>query len=569
MNPLNRLLRFLFRVPEGNLSPDERELAEVLLWLNWVMMIGSAISFVYIVLPDVSTVPAIVILIFEISFFLSMFVVIRTYRVNLAVYMTVAYTVIVPIMAMRLANDSEVASTLTLILPVAMAGALLRHMQVNLVGAILLTFVFVDALLDVQSGKFTGQFGFQQGLQVAIILLLGLSIESIFASRRNRLISTSESDVTRLEGALQLLSGVDNQTSEDDLLRGGVNYLRSTFGFDVVQVYVADEEGQLTHIVRVGMRDLDRSRLDEPLSFGTTHPIADAARLKTTIVIGPDAPINRRAYQLPGVRYSLAVPIVLGQNVLAVVDIQNTADTPFQPESIKLISLFARDLAAIWSLVHSMSASRQMIHEQDRMISRLESQMAQFDARTSVNTSSAWADYIGRTPGSVVGYDMQSDGVLRLAKNMPEYMRRALESGEIYTIVEGDEKHVSVPIQVRGEFIGSMTFSIPADQNITERQHNMAQTIAVRLGSALENRRLLEQTQEQAERERQASEVAGLLIRATDIDSLLRLAADSFNDTLGAVQTRIYIEPQVTTATRVREQDQSPNGNKNGHGEHA
>jgi len=80
---------------------------------------------------------------------------------------------------------------------------------------------------------------------------------------------------------------------------------------------------------------------------------------------------------------------------------------------------------------------------------------------------------------------------------------------------------------------------------VTQRQIELAGTVALRLGGALENKRLLEQTQAQALRERQAGEVANMLIGATDVRSLLELAADSFNDTLGAVQTQIYLESQL------------------------
>ena len=95
-----------------------------------------------------------------------------------------------------------------------------------------------------------------------------------------------------------------------------------------------------------------------------------------------------------------------------------------------------------------------------------------------------------------------------------------------------------------------MSFAVPMGRMVTERQLELAKTISVRLGSALESNRLLEQTQEQAQRERQASAVSNLLISATDVDSLLRLAADTLNDTLGAVQTQIVVEPGSLTGRR-------------------
>jgi GAF domain-containing protein len=80
---------------------------------------------------------------------------------------------------------------------------------------------------------------------------------------------------------------------------------------------------------------------------------------------------------------------------------------------------------------------------------------------------------------------------------------------------------------------------------ITEKDLDVAQQIAQRLAIALENKRLFEQSRSQAFRERKAGEIAGLLIGATDVESVLSLAADSFNEALGAVSTRIHLQPDV------------------------
>jgi GAF domain-containing protein len=73
----------------------------------------------------------------------------------------------------------------------------------------------------------------------------------------------------------------------------------------------------------------------------------------------------------------------------------------------------------------------------------------------------------------------------------------------------------------------------------------MARNVAGRLALALENKRLLERSLAQAEREHQASEAASLLLSATDVDAVMRLAADRFNDAMGAVRTRIQLRPEV------------------------
>jgi GAF domain-containing protein len=76
--------------------------------------------------------------------------------------------------------------------------------------------------------------------------------------------------------------------------------------------------------------------------------------------------------------------------------------------------------------------------------------------------------------------------------------------------------------------------------------------VAERLALALENTRLFEQTQAQAQRERKANEIASVLIGATDVRLVLNLAAENFKDALGAVNTHIYIQPDLLAETQTR-----------------
>ncbi|PJF27440.1 MAG: hypothetical protein CUN53_04035, partial [Phototrophicales bacterium] len=95
--------------------------------------------------------------------------------------------------------------------------------------------------------------------------------------------------------------------------------------------------------------------------------------------------------------------------------------------------------------------------------------------------------------------------------------------------------------------------------------------ITSRLGVALENNRLFEQSQALAQRERRASEIGSLLISATDIESVLNLAARSFNEALGAISTRVIVEnpdPDAAHANRTGTVNGHHNGNDSHNGNH-
>ncbi|HEX2619596.1 MAG TPA: hypothetical protein VHL11_05595, partial [Phototrophicaceae bacterium] len=71
---------------------------------------------------------------------------------------------------------------------------------------------------------------------------------------------------------------------------------------------------------------------------------------------------------------------------------------------------------------------------------------------------------------------------------------------------------------------------------------------------ALENKRLFEQTQATAQRERKANEATNLLISATNVEAVINVAAASFNDALGAINTRIHLQPNLMSEPKPKEE---------------
>jgi GAF domain-containing protein len=180
----------------------------------------------------------------------------------------------------------------------------------------------------------------------------------------------------------------------------------------------------------------------------------------------------------------------------------------------------------------------------------MRSQLTDIQGRTRQVALSGWANYVqGR--GGVFGYDFseqledESGGKFVLASDLTPSMHEALALGDV-VVERGEEYHLlNAPILLRGEVLGAMSFTLPMDQPLSERQLELARTIAVRLGVALENTRLFEQSQAQAARERKATEVANALLTTTDMTALVSQAAESFYEALGAVYTRVVVKPSM------------------------
>jgi GAF domain-containing protein len=184
------------------------------------------------------------------------------------------------------------------------------------------------------------------------------------------------------------------------------------------------------------------------------------------------------------------------------------------------------------------------VRDQEGIIDRFLSQMSELQRRSESAAVLGWSRYLQGRGQEGFGFDFERGSIVP-ASDLPESIRQTVERGDISIQQHDGEQIVNVPITLRDQQLGALTFSIPADRGVNERQIEMLRTVANRLSVALENNRLFEQTQAQAQRERKASEIGSLLLGETDIEAVLELAAENLNEALGAVHTRVYLEPHI------------------------
>jgi GAF domain-containing protein len=99
------------------------------------------------------------------------------------------------------------------------------------------------------------------------------------------------------------------------------------------------------------------------------------------------------------------------------------------------------------------------------------------------------------------------------------------------------------------------TYKPVADGEWTVEEISLLETLADRLGEALDSARLYQDTQRRASRERLTSEIADTMRRATGVEDIIRTAVDELFDTLGT--SRAFV--------RLRAVSPGQNGGKNSH----
>jgi GAF domain-containing protein len=375
-----------------------------------------------------------------------------------------------------------------------------------------------------------------------IVLMLSLFLFSSVSSVA-QIVLLNQRDVQQLR-TLSRLTLNASESTDDQVFAHALDLARNDLGYGFAQIFLLDESGQLTRRFRTGLNIPEGGVVTE-VEIGDASALIEAITTNQSVLVSLDDNIVRRGHFLPSSRFGIAVPIRVNRQIIAVLDVQQSQQELSATDEEVLASLALR-IGAVLSSGRTIANLRETLNAQEDTVRSLRAQLREFKTSQSEIVGLTWDSYLQDRARQAIGFDLTPDdarGVhVTAAQDLPDDLLRVMQQGEVVIERERDPQVVQVPIVVRGEVLGAMAFDVPPGRPISDRQIEFAQSVTTRLALALENKRLFERSQAQALRERQANEVAGVLIGATDVNDLITLAADSFRDALGAVATRIQLD---------------------------
>lgn len=553
-----RLRRALFQVRHVYLNPVDRQRANVLLIINFAIVVASALWGLTGVLPrllagslDLITGGLLLVILILGGLIYQL---IQTGRLRGAIWLFVL--MLTGAVAQIALFWSPIGPTVSgtfiaiAVLPIVAGGVLLNRRGVLLVAAIIIVVLLAGALNQIQSAPVI-TFNLREDAPfdfaiITITISVILAFLLAFTGNLERLAKESFVDVQQRQWIAEFGIRVARQKGEHSVIAQALTLIRERLQYLSSEVYLADEEGRLSRSYRAGMTQ--ETSAQAGLKPGDASIITEAFRSRQPALTSNEDPTSpRRAHMLTAANYAIAVPILYNDEVIGVLDVQSSAPDPFSQNEIAALLLLADQIGVALHYAHTVSELERALREQETANTRLQHQVQEYRQREQRGFMGAWNSYIGARGKYAIGFDLDGQNAATLipASDLPEPIQAALQQGEMHIETVGEEQIINVPIIFRNQTLGAMSFAIPQGQSLTERQIEMVQTVSERLALALENARLFEQSQAQAARERKASEIGSRLIGATDVSAVLNIAAASFNEALGAVHTQIYIQPDM------------------------
>jgi GAF domain-containing protein/HAMP domain-containing protein len=334
----------------------------------------------------------------------------------------------------------------------------------------------------------------QQGNLDQVVNVIGRDEISVVGSTFNNMalqlkesFATLEQRVANRTRNLQLAAEVGRAVSQvralDIMLKEACELILKEFNLYYAQVYLTDPSQTILKLEAgtgsVGIQLLGRGH-SLPLDTGSINGRAAVERRSVVISDTTKSATFRQNPLLPDTRGEMAVPLIVADKVVGVLDMQSSSSGLLNEEVLPAFEALAGQLA-----VAVQNAS---------LLAETEQARAQVETQARRLVRAGWNEHLD-------------------AIHKPEQLGFIFDHNQVSPITNVDESHlpdneksISVPIAVTGEALGSLVVEID-DEARREHINELVNVVAHQVAQQIENLRLLES----AERYRNEAERAARL----------------------------------------------------------
>lgn len=150
---------------------------------------------------------------------------------------------------------------------------------------------------------------------------------------------------------------------------------------------------------------------------------------------------------------------------------------------------------------------------------------------------------------------------------LPPEVEKALERGEIIVerkekdkLSDGGQNAIVAPLMLRGEVIGALGLQEPeGGREWTEEDITLVESVAEQLTLAIENARLLEETQRRAQRDRMVADITSKVRASSDIETILQTAVRELGAALDTDRARVQLRTESKKEAGIMKKEQAAN----------
>ena len=313
-----------------------------------------------------------------------------------------------------------------------------------------------------------------------------------------------ENSVTERTQLLQKVNRVGRSITAildpNELLNHAVFLISDELECYYTAIFIIDATNQWAEL-RAATGDAGRVLIENKhhLNINGKSAVGTAIRVKQvrfTLDGGTDS-VRSDNPLLPYTRSQIALPLAIGDRVIGALELHSTKENAF----------LQQDADAYQNMANQISIAI----ENSRLFTESQQSLAEMSATQQQDLKGAWLS-------------LAADQKLEYAV------------GDSETI---EKQEIEIPLTLRDQIIGQINMSSANDW--TPEQKNLIESVAIQAALALENARLVEESQSIATRERLVNEITSKVWASTTIDSILQTTVRELGRALEAAEVNIEV----------------------------
>jgi GAF domain-containing protein len=362
----------------------------------------------------------------------------------------------------------------------------------------------------------------------------------------------------QLETAVQISQAAASWLDLDELVQHSVKLIGERFDLHYVGLFLVDgastDTGRQWAVLRAGTGEAGRRMVAQ----GYRLEVSDTSKVGWCIAHaqahgGPDlGTASRRSAAevsslLPGARSEIALPLRSRGQAVGALDVQSAEHAAFSEEDAAALQIVADQLAVAIDNAQLFAQTRARLEESEA--DRDRAGRERWSGSTSVQASHS---YERTRPGATLAGNVTApEGFSELSRAV----ERAVAQRDTIVQADADDGRgtatVVVPLSLRDEVIGALGLrGAEGRQRWADDEIALIEAVADQMALALENARLLEETQQRARRDRLVAEITAQVRSSRDPETILRTAVKALGTALNTDRALV----QLGTGTQPSEQ---------------
>ncbi len=343
----------------------------------------------------------------------------------------------------------------------------------------------------------------------------------------------------QLQTASDIAHSAASELDLDEWGQQAVDLIRERFGLYYVGLFLLDEAGEWAGL-KAGTGEVGRQMLAQRYGVGAgdgsavglcvvdDRPYVALQEWVEPVWLSGLDDVGRLAISgeiissLPGTQAEIALPLHSRGQVIGALDVHGAEPEVFSREAIDTL--------------HTLADQMAVAIDNARLLVELRQRLAEMEAAQRLYVREQWADLV---PRQVAPFHQRTRADTRPLDDamMPEVEKAIAERAIVVQSAVGNgggQAALVAPITLRGEVIGVLGLQEAGDdRQWTEDEVALVEAVADQMALAIENIRLLDETERRADRERVTAEIATRVRASMSIENILQTAVRELGAALG------------------------------------